>query len=280
MSHYFRSIIPPGMHLHSLLRCSVLASILGLGGNACAQLPTVDITMVTNMDQQLEVKLRPTGPFNGVVGGLVFTIRWNADDGVSLGEPEQVAPHSQYIPIAKSDVEQDQDGYRYQIFAGFGFTSLSNVGFAWEGDTEYTVMTIAPLAGESTFALVNDAFTQASNGDFFISLNGNQTTTGEIYGGNTGIHAAAPGHFTAHLMPNPARGSSVLHLHMASSNPVRLAMMDASGRTVWEREQGMLEGENRLDLPLAGLAPGIYLLRVAAGGTERTLRLVCEGSGR
>lgn len=265
------------MRHRTLAHSTALACMLGFAGTAHAQLPSVDITMVANMDQQLEVKLRPTGPFNGVVGGLVFTIRWNAADDVSLGEPSQTPPHSQYIPIAKSDVEQDQDGYRYQIFAGFGFTSLSNVGFAWEGDTEYTVMTIAPLSGESTFALVNDAFTDASNGDFFISLNGNQTTTGEIYGGNTGVQASAPGYFSAYLMPNPARDASVLHMDLASAGPVRLSLLDASGRMVWERDQRMAEGPARVDLPLAGMAPGLYMLRISAGGAERTLRLICEG---
>jgi len=142
------------------------------------------------------------------------------------------------------------------------------------------VMTIAPVSGASTFELVNDAFTDASNGDFFISLNGNQTTTGEIYGGTTGIQAVAPGHWTAQLMPNPATGSSVLHMDLPTRGTVRLTLMDLAGRTMWNREMTGQEGPLRHNIPLAGLASGTYLLRINAAGAERTLRLVCEGDPR
>ena len=239
---------------------------------AAAQLPTVDITMVQNMDGLLEVKLRPDGPFAGVIVGLVFTIRWDADIDVSLGPVQQPLPAIQYIPIQKSDVEQDQDGYRYQIFAGFGFINMETIDVFWEAGEEYTVMFIEP-SDVGVFELVNDDFTDANNGDFFISLNGVQTTTGVIYGLGTGIEAGGHGQWAATVAPNPTEGITSLFLETDATGELLLELHDLSGRLLQTVRNARSGHGSRHDIDLRDRAAGTYLLRATLNDRSRTFRI-------
>jgi hypothetical protein len=68
------------------------------------------------------------------------------------------------------------------------------------------------------------------------------------------------------LAPNPAHGRA--QLHGLPAGPVAGRLFDAQGRLV--------RTTTSAEVGLMGLAPGLYLLRAAAGGTSRTLRLVVE----
>lgn len=74
------------------------------------------------------------------------------------------------------------------------------------------------------------------------------------------------------LSPNPAASRAVLHIDGAGPFPLTVELMDAHGRCLRSMEWG---GGADLDLPLdlAGVAPGLYFVRVAAEGHVQTLRL-------
>jgi hypothetical protein len=70
------------------------------------------------------------------------------------------------------------------------------------------------------------------------------------------------------VSPNPSSGASSVSLTLPSAQAVRVAVVDALGRTLAVAHDGTLSaGRHRLALP-AGLAPGVYAV-VGAGASAR-----------
>ncbi|MBL8010673.1 MAG: T9SS type A sorting domain-containing protein [Flavobacteriales bacterium] len=240
-----------------------------------AQLPMVDIALADNGAGELEVRVRPDGDFDEFFASIVFTIRWDAASGANLDQIAQAAPVSFYMPVIKSGPETDAGGYRYQIFAGFGTNALSAFGESWTAGNEILLMTIPVVNGTSLFEIVNDSWTGDvnNNGDFYVSLNG-QDQTGIIYQLSTGVRVeGAPGAgFSAH--PNPSAGPVVLDLNIPED--VRSAVVewhDASGRVVrTDRITG--RGAVRFAVDVTGLERGTYMARLTCDGVMSTERVV------
>ena len=172
---------------------------------AKAQLPLLDITLAANVNNELEVKVRPDQAFNGLFSSLVFTVRWETASGASLDVPMQVMPAMAYIPIALSGSVTTDGAYSYATYAGFGFAPLSSFGAAWVAGTEYSLATIPVLNGTSVFEISSDSHTQGVNGGYFVSLNGTDRT-GVIYSTSTGITAGTPLPEGLRVVPNPSNG--------------------------------------------------------------------------
>ncbi|HVX91341.1 MAG TPA: T9SS type A sorting domain-containing protein [Candidatus Paceibacterota bacterium] len=76
--------------------------------------------------------------------------------------------------------------------------------------------------------------------------------------------------------PDPARDQLVVHYSMSTAGSVRLALLNSLGDVVLSIEHATEEaGEHQEVLDTRGLASGVYLLRVQAGGrqTARTVRV-------
>ncbi|GAA4352133.1 hypothetical protein GCM10023185_11510 [Hymenobacter saemangeumensis] len=73
------------------------------------------------------------------------------------------------------------------------------------------------------------------------------------------------------LVPNPARGRVVVALPPGA---VALKLVDALGRT--HRTQALRPATAEAEISLAGLVPGLYLVRVQAGGQTLSQRLLVE----
>lgn len=80
------------------------------------------------------------------------------------------------------------------------------------------------------------------------------------------------------LSPAPARGAVRLLLTLAQPAPAaRLAVFDALGRRVLAADLGALApGLHEIPLDVSALAPGVYAVRLGAGGTVLTQRLVVQ----
>ncbi len=70
--------------------------------------------------------------------------------------------------------------------------------------------------------------------------------------------------------PNPARGSTALTVSLGPSTEGRLTLVDALGRVALDL--GSVR-EGRVGLGLDGLAAGVYVARLDAGGEVRTVRI-------
>jgi hypothetical protein len=73
------------------------------------------------------------------------------------------------------------------------------------------------------------------------------------------------------IAPNPFTERTVLHLDHAG--PVLVEVLDATGRSVFDRTFNA-QGRGTIEIDLADEAAGTYLLRVLGSGTTQHLRLV------
>ena len=86
----------------------------------------------------------------------------------------------------------------------------------------------------------------------------------------------APGDMGAlEVTPNPVRSTAQIAV-AASASPVSVALFDARGREVRRVHDGPLAG-GTLALDARGLAPGVYVLRMASEGAVSSRRVVIAG---
>jgi len=241
--------------------------------SAFAQLPLVDATLVDNGNNELEVRVRPDGFFDGLFSSIVFTIKWDAADGANLGSITQPLPADEYISINKSGAEQNDMGDRYQVFAGFGFTPLSNVPFSWTAGNEYVLMTIPVINGSSTFELLNNSWTAVNNADYYVSLNG-LDRTGVLYQISTGVTMGDAALKGFDVQPNPSEGQVSLNFQVAAPQDVRIEVLNSVGQAVLTERLPSFSGPCQVTLDLSPFGSGVYMLNLRTATGVTTQRLV------
>lgn len=254
---------------------SLLSLVLGCFLLCCApvQASEVDITLVPTSGNTLEVKLRPSEGFDGLVSSIVFTIRWDASTDAHLGSIMQAPPSSVYLPMGRSGIEQDADGDRYQIFVGFGMTPMLAIPTTWVAGQEYSIMTIS-VDGAAEFSLVNDAWTGSNNANYYLALGGSDET-GAIYGDiSTGVTEGAPTNGPLQVIPNPVLRSCTILLELDAPQDLELELLNAIGQVVWKQSFSQASGTVRQPLDMQAYEKGVYLLRVHGLDQELSQRVV------
>jgi len=127
--------------MNRLIRTSVL-SVLFASTVVMAQ-EKVDIGLFQN-NGMLEVKVRPEADFTGIFSSLVFTVRWDANSGASLGESTQDDDVATYMAVQRSGNMRESGGFRYMVFAGFGMRAMSSAGVNWRA-VRNTPSPVSPL---------------------------------------------------------------------------------------------------------------------------------------
>lgn len=79
-------------------------------------------------------------------------------------------------------------------------------------------------------------------------------------GGNTGSNPETAASMA--IWPNPVQETATLRIQAATGGSMRLRLLDALGRLVWEREEMVFEGDNRIPIDLSTLSPGTYWVSV------------------
>lgn len=271
---------PIALHLSNILIAMKLYSFLkpvtlftALLTAASLQASNVDITLVPVSNGQLEVRLRPSTNFNGMVSSLVFTVKWDASSEAHLGVIQQEAPAATYLPISRSGGEQDAGGDRYQIFVGFGMTPMEWIPFGWVAGQEYTVATL-PATGAAEFSLVNNTWTGLNNADYYVSLGGTDET-GTIYGDiSTGVVAGDMGDGSVNVVPNPTDKTTVITMELQKPQSLQMELLNAAGQSVWKESMPNATGIIRIPLDLTNFDKGVYLLRVHSADKVVTHRVV------
>lgn len=258
------------------IRPLVLFVLLLSLSKAQAQLPELDVTSRPFGSDQVEVVIRPDGFFDGLFSSIVFTLRWDNASGVSLGEPLQDIPQVQYCSVFKSDVEQVDGDQRYQIFVGFGSITLSTLSASWTAGEEIVLCRIPLVGGAVPVLLVDDTWTTANNGSYYVSLNG-EDRTGVIYGSSTAVQDIGEETADLSVFPNPARNMTRIVLTGQQASPnVLFRVMDASGREVRSWHRNIPAGTYEEVLDLSAFSSGIHAVEVDLPGGRITQRMVIE----
>ncbi|MEM6326339.1 MAG: T9SS type A sorting domain-containing protein [Bacteroidota bacterium] len=75
------------------------------------------------------------------------------------------------------------------------------------------------------------------------------------------------------VSPNPTRGTASVTLSLPESGEVTVSVFDAMGREVASVRQVAAAGSHRLGVPVAGLAPGVYVVRVESPSGTATRQM-------
>ncbi len=81
----------------------------------------------------------------------------------------------------------------------------------------------------------------------------------------------------AGVFPNPARGPVTVSYRTATASPVRIDVVDARGRTVATLVDAAVAPGEHVATWAAGVAPGVYVVRMRAAGGVSTLRVAVAG---
>lgn len=263
------------MRHFSLVPKSLLCALLFIPAlNTVAQdEPLMDIRLADAGSGVLEVRLRPDGPFDGVLSSCSFTIRWPQSSGASLSFITPVLPLYPYCAMAKSDVEQDHGIYRYQIFAGLGLTNMGDNGYSMAAAEEVVLFSIQAPSGV-VYEIANDDFTSQPevNGNYFVSLNG-IPRTGVIYSITTNTVEPSAAITEPVIAPNPTNGPLTITLPETMTGEALIEVTDATGRIVRNTVRAV-NGKAARTMDLTGLPAGVYTVKVNAGGQVFTQRVV------
>lgn len=139
--------------------------------------PVIDIQLVdVPGQQQFEVYLIPNGDYSGLISQLTFTIRWPQSDGSVMinyyGNPEWNCSNTSVFlggPVL-------HDGYYHQIVISSGRNQLSTCGNLMAVGSPLHTITIEYTGLGGQYEIINDAWTNNTNGDYYISLNGINST--------------------------------------------------------------------------------------------------------
>ncbi len=160
-----------------------------------------------------------------------------------------------------------------------GTTNLNTAGAPMTGNFvpagpeqwEYAEVTnIGPMYHVSDFRMKFEFESDGGNHVYVddINLNGSPVGIGEWH--TSDVNALL-------VLPNPASHTAQVVFNLAEGGQLRMEMIDVLGRTIAVLHDGTHPaGEQRMDLPIAGITSGIYFIRMAQPGDIRVVRFVVE----
>lgn len=241
-----------------LSKFAALTLTLAVSASSMQAQAPVDIGLYRNGDL-LDITVRPQADFSGIVSAIVFTIRWEAGSGASLGRIVQEGPAAEYLPIAPSGAVREHGPLNYQVFAGFGMGPMQ--GTSWKAGQEYVVASI-PFSGKGEFELVNDGWTSQTknNANYYLSLGGIDQT-GVIYKGLA--HSDEDG--SVSVLPNPNNGQFTFMVELAEKTDLKVEVLSSLGQSLFTEVLNGFQGTYRHDMDIRSMSAGVYFLKVYRG---------------
>lgn len=144
-----------------------------------------------------------------------------------------------------------------------------NHGLLLYNDTVFTAFDqfTSGLLSNRTYALAQDDAEKIWVGSFY-GLSVNQVIS-------TLQAPAADDYLYAHIYPNPVRDQLTLQYASLTGQPCRLWITDLQGRNIWEQENTAPQNTaGILNLDAMDWPPGMYLLRIQAGGMYNTMKII------
>jgi len=81
--------------------------------------------------------------------------------------------------------------------------------------------------------------------------------------------------FSVDVYPNPFNEQTTVSIDARTNAVVDITLTDISGKSViLSQRSALIKGENQIELQLAELAKGFYLLNVQNGETRRSIKVL------
>ncbi len=269
---FFLNLLPN--KTSSKMKSNLFSLALGLGilmSASAANAQNVDIGLFQN-NNQLEVRVKPHADFEGIFSSVVFTIKWDRSTGATLGQVQQEGASKLYIPLMRSGNVHEHGPLNYQVYAGFGTTTMVSHGARWTAGEEYVIATI-PVSGKAEFELVNDSWTAVptNNANYYVSLGG-QDHTGLIY------KNLATAEEDAHVLiqPNPNKGQFTFSFENGQAMDVTVEVVNSIGQSVFNDAIQGFEGTYRKEMDLTSMSNGVYYLKLKRGENNTVHKIVYQ----
>jgi hypothetical protein len=203
----------------------------------------------------------PSVTFNG--NAREFLVVWEGDDNSGTLVAGEVEIFAQRL-VADTGAETGDNDFR-----------LSDMGP--DGDAQYDATRPAII-----YAITENAYLAVWSGDDNTGLLGPNEFEiyGQAYSTGTPSGVIAGGESIARLLvsevsPNPVGARAVVSVVVPTAGSMTMAVFDVLGRPVSREEfQAAAPGRIDLDFDTAGLANGIYLVRISEGRASATRRIV------
>lgn len=149
-------------------------------------------------------------------------------------------------------------------------------GYQYWIDDDVANLTGGSIGPDNVVDLITDLPTPTTNGDHvftirFSSVNGTWSVPlSSSFTFVVGLEEL-PGISDLLLFPNPANEQLSLRITNANTRPLRISIMDATGREVRAEQEWPAIGTATRHWDLSGLAAGSYRMRIALGGHQTTL---------
>ena len=82
--------------------------------------------------------------------------------------------------------------------------------------------------------------------------------------------------FSVGISPNPAFDVAYIDLNLPVKEEVHMQIVNQMGKTVASRNYGSMSGKQVLPVITQDFGKGMYFVKIAAGNTQQTLKLVVE----
>ena len=221
----------------------ILLSYFGMG-----QLPTVDIRSLKSNDK-LEISLDSDGNFNELLSSIVFTVKWDNTTG-NISEFNSITP----LIISPSGDPIVEGSYTHQVFVGFGFNHMSSMGISLDPDTNLYIGYFT-IDEDGSYSIINDNTTELINGNYYISLNG-EDRTGLIHNEIDISTKINENNFKSNILyPNPFTNSFEI---ISNEPPKLLKLIDISGKIIKE----ISFSNEKLIFDTSDILPGSYLIKI------------------
>jgi len=246
--------------------CALLFTFAMFGDGVKAQGIRVDIGVVHMETDQIQLWVISDSTWTGYLSSIQWTLRWEETSTATLGEFVATAAVPLLDGALQSGPTAIANGYHHALYS----VVLPQNATSFIADEPVLLGTFDIIDGPSNFEIADDAWTVANNGDFYISLNG-QNSTGDIIELTTAVVSdAVPSSHTT-LFPNPTNGSSVLALVLEQAGFVYIRVIDPSGRLVMQNKVAANAGTFRYSMNSEALAEGAYTLQVVGTGVYATV---------
>ena len=220
----------------------------------------------------VDVTFSETGTGDPYPAKVVSTVLFSGDDGQDAYEQhEGLLLRFEDVTVADENAD-DSDAQPTRNFGEFTITSDGGTsavrvddasdGVAQDFNTTLTVgRRLESIEGLLTYTFSNFKLLPETSADVMFAV-AVGTGPGESTVGITGSY------------PNPTAGTTRVRFELAAPGEVSLAVFDAMGRQVATVAEGSFGAASHdVSVDLGGLATGVYVLRLEAGGEIATSRL-------